>query len=127
MIFIIGGSDQGKRAFARENPRPFGGRLPDLQRGHSRNRFPLPLHRAHRAVCARLRAAVERCVEDYWRAHLDRLGDKVLIADDISCGIVPVDPTMRAWREASGRANALLANRAERVWRVFCGLGQVIK
>lgn len=126
MIFIIGGSDQGKRAFARETL------------GLSEDDF-LICSEDTREIDFRFRciAHIERfalgCVqrgespEDYWRAHLDRLGDKVLIADDISCGIVPVDPTMRAWREASGRANALLANRAERVWRVFCGLGQVIK
>ncbi len=126
MIFIIGGSDQGKRAFARETL------------GLSEGDF-LICSEDTREIDFRFRciAHIERfalgCVqrgespEDYWRAHLDRLDGKVLIADDISCGIVPVDPTMRAWREASGRANALLANRAERVWRVFCGLGQVIK
>ena len=126
MIFIIGGSDQGKRAFARETL------------GLSEGDF-LICSEDTREIDFRFRciAHIERfalgCVqrgespEDYWRAHLDRLDGKVLIADDISCGIVPVDATLRAWREANGRANAFLAGRAERVWRVFCGLGQVIK
>ena len=33
---------------------------------------------------------------------IDRLKDKIIIFDDISQGIVPLDKDERAWREASG-------------------------
>ena len=60
-------------------------------------------------------------------ANLDRLSDSIVIATDVSCGVVPVDAEMRAWRDACGRVNALLAGRADEVWRLFCGLPQQIK
>ncbi|WP_417341205.1 bifunctional adenosylcobinamide kinase/adenosylcobinamide-phosphate guanylyltransferase, partial [Evtepia gabavorous] len=42
-------------------------------------------------------------------------------------GVVPVDPVQRQNREAAGRLACLLAQRADRVIRVFCGLPQALK
>ena len=39
----------------------------------------------------------------------------------------PVDPVQRQNREAAGRLACLLAQRADRVIRVFCGLPQALK
>ena len=50
-----------------------------------------------------------------------------LMADDISCGIVPLDVQERAWREASGRLLSFLAEQADTVTRVFCGLPLALK
>ena len=46
----------------------------------------------------------------------------ILICDEVGCGVVPVDPAQRAWREAVGRLCCRLAARAGRVQRVFRGL-----
>ena len=51
----------------------------------------------------------------------------VLIADDISCGIVPIDRTERVWREQSGRLLSFLAERSDTVTRIFCGLPMELK
>ncbi|MBR4078577.1 MAG: bifunctional adenosylcobinamide kinase/adenosylcobinamide-phosphate guanylyltransferase [Christensenellaceae bacterium] len=51
----------------------------------------------------------------------------VLICDDISCGVVPLDKEVRAWREATGRTVNALAAQADRVVRIFCGLPMVLK
>ena len=64
---------------------------------------------------------------DIFRANEDSLKDKIVVATDISCGVVPMDPVMRAWREANGRMNNWLAGRADEVWRLFCGIPQRIK
>ncbi len=48
--------------------------------------------------------------------------DAVVVADDIFCGVVPVDGEVRAWREACGRALTALALGAGSVTRLFCGL-----
>ena len=65
-------------------------------------------------------------------ADLDALAEKlsaheVVIATEVGGGVVPVDPKERAAREAAGRLSCLLAQRAERVVRVFCGLPMVLK
>lgn len=55
------------------------------------------------------------------------LQKRVVICNEVGCGVVPVDNADRAWREAVGRACCTLAERAERVIRVQCGIGIVIK
>lgn len=66
------------------------------------------------------------------RADLEGLADElarhqVVIATEVGGGVVPLDPQERADREAAGRLSCLLAQKAERVVRVFCGLPQVLK
>lgn len=56
-----------------------------------------------------------------------QLEDKIIIATDVSQGVVPMDKTERMWREANGRALIYLGEEAESVVRVFCGIGQRIK
>ena len=64
---------------------------------------------------------------DFFRSHAKELGDKIIITTDISGGVVPMDPVLRAWREACGRMNSYLASRADEVWRLFCGIPQRLK
>lgn len=52
--------------------------------------------------------------------------DAVTIAE-VGGGIVPLDPEERRNRERAGRLACLLAERAEAVVRVFCGIPRVIK
>lgn len=53
--------------------------------------------------------------------------DAVILAEDIFCGLVPMEEETRAWREETGRALTALAFRAETVTRVFCGLPLQLK
>lgn len=53
--------------------------------------------------------------------------NEVVIATEVGSGVVPADPEERAAREAAGRLNCLLAQRADTVVRVFCGIPVVIK
>lgn len=50
-----------------------------------------------------------------------------ILCDEIGCGIVPMDAFEREWREQTGRICCLLAQCAERVDRVFCGIPVCIK
>ena len=63
---------------------------------------------------------------------LEELAEKlaareIVIASEVGGGVVPVDPEERAAREAAGRLSCLLAQRADTVVRVICGLPQVLK
>ena len=61
------------------------------------------------------------------KALLERSDPRVVIADEIGCGLVPIDPFERAWREETGRILCALAREAEAVVRVHCGFPQAIK
>ena len=61
-------------------------------------------------------------------ADLDALAQElaqkpVVIVTEVGGGVVPADPDERAAREAAGR----LAERAETVIRVFCGIPTILK
>lgn len=62
-------------------------------------------------------------LEKYCQEH----EDAVIICDEIGCGVVPISASEREWREVTGRLCCSLAQRAQRVDRVFCGIGQTIK
>lgn len=51
----------------------------------------------------------------------------VVIATELGCGVVPLDAEERAYRERAGRLSCLLAERADTVVRVCCGLPQLLK
>ena len=83
------------------------------------------IHGLEKAFLSMVRAGVEP--RDFLAAHADELRDKILMINDISQGVVPVDPVLRAWREAAGRAALMLAAEANEVYRVFCGLAERLK
>ena len=61
-------------------------------------------------------------------ALAERLAEKdIVIAMELGGGLVPIDRTGREKREAAGRLACLLADRADTVVRVCCGLGQILK
>ena len=53
-------------------------------------------------------------------------GAKIIICNDIFCGVVPIDSFQRKWREETGLALQRIAKQAE-VWRVFCGIATRIQ
>ena len=116
MILLIGGAGQGKLAYALEKT-GFG-----------------PENVAYDPVSARAKP-IFAGLEAWVRSHPgEGLGDLleanpgvVILCDEVGCGVVPVDPAERAWREETGRLCCDLAQRAQRVERIFCGLSMVLK
>ena len=51
----------------------------------------------------------------------------IVISDEIGNGIVPIDSFEREYRERTGRILVKLAEQADEVVRVVCGIGQKIK
>ncbi len=54
-------------------------------------------------------------------------GNKIIIVTDQSCGIVPLKKEDRLFREALGRITTMLSQKADEVYRVFCGIPQKLK
>lgn len=61
------------------------------------------------------------------RSRIPELADKIVISDDVSQGIVPMDPVERAFREECGRSLVTLTQAADQVYRVFCGMAERLK
>lgn len=61
-------------------------------------------------------------------ALAEQLAQKtVVIATEVGGGVVPMDAVERHNREQAGRLACLLAERADTVVRVCCGIPQVLK
>lgn len=67
------------------------------------------------------------CPEQELLLFLEEHNNCIIISDEIGNGIVPVDPMEREYRERMGRILIRLAQQAEEVERVICGIGQKIK
>ena len=122
MVLLIGGAYQGKTAYAKQT---YGLRDADIFtcEGETLNLSVPCLRHLERFARACVRAGKEPADV---LARLDLRG-KILICEDISCGVVPMDAEAREWREAVGRMNAALAAQADTVTRMFCGLPMELK
>ncbi len=127
MTIIIGGAYQGKTAYATEQ---YGLSADDIFPCENETHIDFSkrcINGFHLLVLAQLQAGIDPV--GYIRDQLNTLNteDRIIIIDDISCGVVPMDPLMRLWREALGYTLAVLTRDASRVQRIFCGLANELK
>lgn len=125
MILIFGGAYQGKLDFAKEN---FNITDSDVFMCTTENNIDWSskvLCNLEQAFLRHVREGKESKV--ILAEHLDDIKNSIIIVNDISQGIVPMEKDLRDWREMTGRAMLYLSKEAEEVYRVFCGLGNKIK
>lgn len=122
MLLIIGGAYQGKAQFAKEllpNQRWIDGRECAMDEIFSCDAI-LNFHAYIR------RAMLEKRDISRLSEHLLK-HVAVVVTDEVGCGIVPADAFEREYREKTGRICTELALKSEKVYRVVCGIGTVIK
>jgi adenosyl cobinamide kinase/adenosyl cobinamide phosphate guanylyltransferase len=127
MIFVFGGAYQGKLNWCRKNYKI---REEDIFFCQKEKQAELDLGKKvisgiHFYIYSLLLKGKDP--EKEMEELLPCLKDKIVIGDDISSGIVPMDQMDRAWRDHTGKVMQLLAKEADSVIRVFCGIGEVIK
>lgn len=111
MILIIGGTAQGKTQYARKLAK---------EGWHIEDDFHLKVKAALQKKSDPLEEA-KNLLTQYDPHKL------IIVSNEMGCGIVPIDPFEREYREKNGRVNCYLAEHAEQVIRVICGLGEKIK
>ncbi|HBM46597.1 MAG TPA: adenosylcobinamide kinase [Lachnoclostridium sp.] len=130
MILVIGGSFQGKKAFAEQICRE---EKEQNKQNHRLNiadtypnveQQPQILPDFHLQVRKALEAGED---PDALTRKLLENPPEVITLDEAGCGIVPIEREKRIYREAVGRVGQLLAARAEKVYRVQCGIATRIK
>jgi adenosyl cobinamide kinase/adenosyl cobinamide phosphate guanylyltransferase len=64
---------------------------------------------------------------DFAVCLMEKNPDIIVVTDEIGCGIVPLEKEDRSYRELHGRICCKLAQEAQQVTRVICGIGSRIK
>ena len=125
MHLIIGGAFQGKTDWVKAQFFLEGAPIPECSEDAAACLSARCVTHLERFALYCLRQGLEPAEVLEQRAEAWK--NSVLICDDISCGVVPLEAETRAWREACGRMLNALSRRADTVTRIFCGLPQRLK
>lgn len=131
MELVTGGSAMGKTAYVRSKY-PHVTFLNERIFGEEKIRVPwgttAVVNGLHRHIRVQLLSgkSMEE-MEKILRKRITEIPSLVFVTDEIGCGIVPMDPFERRWREVTGRIATDLAKEAETVTRVHCGIPMILK
>ena len=133
MKLVIGGYAQGKLKYVLEkynlrNGSVWDAVLPDQEEGmNDLVLLDKTMIINHFHLWVKERILADGCPEEETMAFLDVCRDCIIICDEVGNGIVPMEPFEREYRERVGRLLIRLAEQAEEVERVICGIGQRVK
>ncbi len=134
MRLLIGGHAQGKLEYAKELlpdadllEESLGNQAPEQFQNHA-----LIIHGLELMTKDLIKQDLE--INDLVADFLERLmkivdasSECIIIADEIGCGVIPLQKEDRLWRELHGRVLVELAKQAEIVERIICKIPQRIK
>ena len=125
MILIFGGAHQGKLSYALEK---YGLTCSDIYKCGENSGMPVGkkiIYEIDKWIFSLVKAGIN--IEEEIGQFAKCNPDAVVICNDISCGIVPMDAELRKWREAVGRSLAVLSRNSNEVIRLFCGIPSRLK
>ncbi len=140
MILIVGGAWQGKLAFALDLAKKMDPTDAPEWKNKKKEEYKIAegsrdsfdaavkcriIHGLHAYIRRLLKEG--KNVEDFLSAVRQQNPHVIITSNELGCGIVPVDPLDREWREVSGRASVSLARTSEEVYRMVCGIASQIK
>ena len=130
MKLIIGGYAQGKldyviKKYNIDEKNVFDYELPTKEELESKTGSKIVINTLHRIIKKRIKEGGRP--EEEIASFVKKNPDCIIICDEIGNGIVPMDPFERVYRERTGRILISLAENAEEVERIICGIPQKIK
>lgn len=126
MKLIIGGAYQGKKAYASREYQIKENMWADGATCQWGEVLSTPaVHNFHILIRRLLQEGTD--VVSLGKELYEKNPQIVVVTDEVGYGIVPMEAEERAWREECGRVCTVLAQQAEEVVRVCCGIGRRIK
>lgn len=126
MIFVTGGSNQGKLSYVQDTFHLDESAVTDGEFCAFEDAFTKPvLDHLHLLIKRMIMEEAEP--EPLIEKGLAQNPGAIILCDEVGCGIVPISREARALREKVGRLQCTLASRADRVYRVSCGIAMPIK
>lgn len=126
MVLVVGGSHQGKRAYACKR---FGLPKENFIDGASCTLEELyhcvGVYHFHEFMKKSM--SNKKNLLDIHTLLREKNPEIIIITNEIGYGIVPIDPFERRYREQTGRICCKLAEASSQVYRVVSGIGMMIK
>lgn len=129
MILILGGSNQGKLFFVKKN-----------YKIEDKDIFTLGFDTTYNDLIntnAKCIYHLERItnylydnmirLDDIKEELINKFQDKIIICEDISNGVVPMDKDKRIKREMAGTINNIIASEAKTVIEIIVGMERILK
>ncbi len=124
MILITGGAAQGKLKFVMEHFRP----------KETINGADCVLSIPKNAECViNYHELIKRLMHEnadtavFTKKFCTENQNAVIIMNEIGGGIIPIEKSEREWRENVGKCGCIIAEKADTVIRITCGIPAVIK
>lgn len=134
MELFLGGCYQGKLDYVKKiHPECEGQILEGCELSLEKEKLLQEVTAFSKPVINHFHEWVKRCLaeqaepEKLTLALIQQNLNLIIISDEVGNGIVPMDAMEREYRERTGRIQIMIAERAERVERVLCGMGQRLK
>ena len=126
MKLIIGGAWQGKLSFALQLSGSEKSAVAEGDKDSFEKAMTSPVIHHLQEYMKRL-LQEEKDPDEFIDKLMEENPDVIVILNELGCGIVPMDPFDRVWREQTGRAGEKLAKNCNEVYRVICGIPSRIK
>lgn len=126
-ILVVGGRYQGKTEWVRQHfgaYQEISGDQLWMELLEENQTHGICIHQFHEVL--RQWIAEERPYQEKMKKFLND-APWLIVADEIGCGVVPLEKEERLWREATGRLLCEAARAADEVYRIYCGIPQQIK
>lgn len=125
MIIVFGGAFQGKTEFAKNKFNLSDSDVCDCAKSADIDFEKKIIAHIEKFILRLIQN--EESVFDYFEENHDKFSDKIIICEDVCCGVVPIDKQLRLYRDNVGKQMQIFCREASEVYRVFCGLGEKIK
>lgn len=126
MFFIIGGQSQGKLKYALEVSKFDLKDVINCETDRIINIFEYKIIYNFHIYIRKLLEMNINALESV-KQHIKKESKKIIICNEIGCGIVPIDKQERIYRDELGKICIYLAKISDRVERVCCGIPIKIK
>ena len=127
MIFITGGTCQGKKEFAKKEFL-----ITDADIVSGKNVHDVKDISGYKVVSDyeyivrhNLESGIDS--ETEYKALRESNPDIIIIASEVGCGIIPMEESENTFREKTGSIMCIAAGDADAVYKVVCGIAKKIK
>lgn len=126
MILVIGGAYQGKLEYVKEQ---FKINDKDIficnKENTNINLDKKVIYKFELLILSLIKNNIEPM--EFINKNFENLKNKIIICEDMSCGVVPIEYEMRLLRDKLGQILVLFSKNSDKVVRIFCGIAMDLK